>query len=154
MVVPPTNSPLSHFRIPLYESAGILQVFFRKIRFSLADLRKLQYNVGKETIGRLKAMEHKADHIVQNVGAIAETTSVFYNTIAKLVPKDAALVLTQHFMDLTISRRPSSADIAAAIAAAKAAETQLRNQKKREAEQSPQPPAQPEPPQDSSEENS
>jgi hypothetical protein len=99
-------------------------------------------------------MEHKADHIIQNVGAIAETTSVFYNTIVKLVPKDAALVLTQHFMDLTIDRRPTSAELAAAISAAKAAEAQLRNQKKREAEQPQQPPAQPEPPQDSSEENS
>jgi hypothetical protein len=96
----------------------------------------------------MKTMEHKADNIVQNVGAIAETTSVFYNTIVKLVPKDAALVLTQHFMDLTIARRPTSADIAAAISAAKAAEARLRNQQKREAE----PPAQP--PQDSSEENS
>ena len=72
-------------------------------------------------------MDNKADNIVQNVGAIAETVSIFYNSIAKQVPKDVAIVLTRHFMDLTINRRPVNAavingNVAAAIAAVQAQE--------------------------------
>lgn len=78
-------------------------------------------------------MESKAEHIVQNVGAIAETVSVFYNSISKQVPKDVALVLTRHFMDLTINRQPVNGvvlnkNVAAAIAAAQAAEAKRRAQ--------------------------
>lgn len=51
-------------------------------------------------------MEPKAEHIVQNVGAIAEAISIYYNSMARQVPKDVALELTKHFMSLTISRRP------------------------------------------------
>ena len=86
-------------------------------------------------------MESKAENIVQNIGAIAETVSVFYNSIAKQVPKDVALVLTQHFMDLTINRRPVNAaivngNVAAAIAAVQANEAKRRAaQQKRQQEQ-------------------
>ena len=87
-------------------------------------------------------MESKAENIVQNIGAIAETVSVFYNSIAKQVPKDVALVLTQHFMDLTINRRPVNAaiingNVAAAIAAVQANEAKRRaaEQKKQQEEQ-------------------
>ncbi len=52
-------------------------------------------------------MDQKAENVVQNVGAMAEVTSVFYNSIIKQVPKDVALVLTQHFMDITIARSTS-----------------------------------------------
>ena len=85
-------------------------------------------------------MEGKAEHIVQNIGAIAETVSVFYNSISKQVPKDVALVLTQHFMDLTINRRPVNAavvngNVAAAIAAIQAAEAKRKAmEKKKQAE--------------------
>lgn len=93
-------------------------------------------------------MEGKAEHIVQNVGAIAETVSVFYNSIAKQVPKDVALVLTQHFMDLTINRRPVNAavingNVAAAIAAVQAQEAKrkaMEKQKQAEAQRQPEPP--------------
>ena len=71
-------------------------------------------------------MDHKAENVVQNVGAMAEVTSVFYNSIVRQVPKDVALVLTQHFMDITIAR-PVNINLsasAAANAAAKAAQAQ------------------------------
>ncbi len=76
-------------------------------------------------------MEHNADNIVQNVGAIAETVSIFYNSIARQVPKDVALVLTRHFMDLTINRRPVNAavingNVAAAVAVVQAQEAKRR----------------------------
>ncbi len=98
-------------------------------------------------------MEGKAEHIVQNVGAIAETVSVFYNSIAKQVPKDVALVLTQHFMDLTINRRPVNAavingNVAAAIAAVQAQEAKRRAMEKKkqsEAQNQPEPPKKVEP---------
>ena len=85
-------------------------------------------------------MESKAENIVQNIGAIAETVSVFYNSIAKQVPKDVALVLTQHFMDLTINRRPVNAaivngNVAAAIAAVQANEAKRRAQQQKQQEQ-------------------
>ena len=63
-------------------------------------------------------MDQKAENVVQNVGAMAEVTSVFYNSIIKQVPKDVALVLTQHFMDITIAR-PVNVNLSAAAAAAK-----------------------------------
>ncbi len=50
-------------------------------------------------------MDKKAENVIQNVGAIAETTSIFYNTLSRQVPKDVALVLSQHFMDLLINQR-------------------------------------------------
>lgn len=64
-------------------------------------------------------MDRKTENVVQNVGAMAEVTSVFYNSIIKQVPKDVALVLTQHFMDITIAR-PVNVNLGAAAAAAKA----------------------------------
>lgn len=72
-------------------------------------------------------MEKSAENVVQNVGAIAETVSIFYNSIVRQVPKDVALVLTQHFMDLTIARKPVPGNVAAAaVAAAQAAEARRR----------------------------
>lgn len=69
-------------------------------------------------------MEPKAENVVQNIGAIAETISIFYNSIARQVPKDVALALTEHFMDITISRQPvvkiSPEARAVALAAAEA----------------------------------
>lgn len=84
-------------------------------------------------------MESKAENIVQNIGAIAETVSIFYNSISKQVPKDVALVLTQHFMDLTINHRPAtgvvlSKNVASAIAAAQAAEAKRRAEQKKQQE--------------------
>ena len=70
-------------------------------------------------------MDQKAENVVQNVGAMAEVTSVFYNSIIKQVPKDVALMLTQHFMDITIAR-PVNVNLSAAAAAAKAMEAQRR----------------------------
>ncbi len=64
-------------------------------------------------------MENKAENVVRNIGVLAETTSVFYNALIKQVPKDVALVLTQHFMDLTITRptaTPAQMAQAAALA--------------------------------------
>ena len=72
-------------------------------------------------------MDHKAENVVQNVGAMAEVTSVFYNSIVRQVPKDVALVLTQHFMDITIAR-PVNINLSASAAtnaAAKAAQIGL-----------------------------
>ena len=76
-------------------------------------------------------MDQKAENVVQNVGAMAEVTSVFYNSIIKQVPKDVALVLTQHFMDITIAR-PVNVNLSAAAAAAKAIEAQRRAMEKRQ----------------------
>lgn len=96
-------------------------------------------------------MESKAESIVKNVGAIAETVSVFYNSISKQVPKDVALVLTQHFMDLTINRRPVgglvlSSNLASAIAAAQAKEAQRQPEKQPQEEKPEKPePEKPEP---------
>ncbi len=76
-------------------------------------------------------MESKAENVVKNIGAIAEATSIFYNTIVKQVPKDVALVLTQHFMDVTIARRnltPAQIAQAAAIAEARRREMEKRQQ--------------------------
>ena len=76
-------------------------------------------------------MDQKAENVVQNVGAMAEVTSVFYNSIITQVPKDVALVLTQHFMDITIAR-PVNVNLSAAAAAAKAIEAQRRAMEKRQ----------------------
>ena len=77
-------------------------------------------------------MDRKTENVVQNVGAMAEVTSVFYNSIIKQVPKDVALVLTQHFMDITIAR-PVNVNLGAAAAAAKAMEAQRRAMEQRKA---------------------
>lgn len=63
-------------------------------------------------------MEDKAKNVIQNVGAMAEITSVFYNSISRQVPKDVALILTQHFMDIAMTR-PMNADMAAVVAKAR-----------------------------------
>ena len=85
-------------------------------------------------------MEHKAENVVQNIGAMAETISIFYNSMARQVPKDVALVLTQHFMDITITRQsgPTPEARAVALAAAEAhrqAIAQKRRQQKEALEQ-------------------
>lgn len=90
-------------------------------------------------------MDQKAENVVQNVGAMAEVTSVFYNSIIKQVPKDVALVLTQHFMDITIAR-PVNVNLSAAAAAAKAMEAQrwaMEQRKRQEQPKQPDPPSQP-----------
>lgn len=93
-------------------------------------------------------MDQKAENVVQNVGAIAETTSIFYNSISGRVPKDVALVLTQHFMDLTIARRPAGPNLAAIVAAVQAAEAQRKalEQKKKDQAAGAKPQAEPESP--------
>ena len=76
-------------------------------------------------------MESKTENVVKNIGAIAEATSIFYNAIAKQVPKDVALVLTQHFMDVTIARRnltPAQIAQAAAIAETRRREMEKHHQ--------------------------
>ncbi len=76
-------------------------------------------------------MEKNAENLVQNVGAIAETVSVFYNSIVKQVSKDAALILTQHFMDITIACRtatPAQLAQAAALAEAQRRAAERRRQ--------------------------
>ena len=78
-------------------------------------------------------MESKAENVVQNIGAIAETVSIIYNSIAKQVPKDVAILLTQHFMDLTIARRsvtPAQLAQAAALAEAKRRELEKKRRQK------------------------
>ena len=92
-------------------------------------------------------MERKAENVVQNIGAVAETVSIFYNSIVKQVPKDVALILTQHFMDLTIVHRPAGSVNPAAIAAAiQAAEAQKRAKQQRSAQPKPSPKPSPEQP--------
>ncbi len=95
-------------------------------------------------------MDSKAEHLVQNIGAIAEAVSVFYNSIIKQVPKDVALVLTQHYMDNLMSRRTLSPG---QIAQAAALAQDIWRSSHRSSEQSegasaspktPEPPAQPE----------
>lgn len=108
-------------------------------------------------------MESKAENLVQNIGAVAETISIFYNSIARQVPKDVALALTEHFMDITISRQPaaklSPEARAVALAAAEAQrraltqklrqEQEARAQQEKQDQQKPQetPETEPEPPQ-------
>lgn len=95
-------------------------------------------------------MDPKAEHIIKNTGAIAETVSVFYNSIAKQVPRDVALLLTKHFMDLTINPHPVrgvvvNGNLASAIAAAQAAGSQPpKSQTPQPPATSPQPPENPE----------
>ena len=50
-------------------------------------------------------MDSKTDNVVKNIGALAEATSVFYNAISKRVPRDVALALTQHFMNMSAGKR-------------------------------------------------
>ena len=81
-------------------------------------------------------MESKAENVVKNIGAIAEATSIFYNTIVKQVPKDVALVLTRHFMDVTIARRNlTPAQIAQAAAAAEARRRELEKRQQEQTEE-------------------
>lgn len=77
-------------------------------------------------------MDNKTEHLIQNVGALAETTSVFYNAISKQVPKDVALVLTQHFMTLTINNRRTVAIPASAVAAAAELQKRVLEQKQKQ----------------------
>ncbi len=96
-------------------------------------------------------MDPNAENVIQNVGAIAETASIFYNSISGRVPKDVALVLTQHFMELSMARKPSP-NLAAILAAVQAAEARRRaEQQKQPQEQnsrsSAADPPKPEPPQ-------
>lgn len=83
-------------------------------------------------------MEKRAENLVHNIGAIAETTSVFYNSIVKQVPRDVALVLTQHFMDITMKSRqvavPASAVAAAAAEVHRRVMEQQKEQLQREQE--------------------
>lgn len=84
-------------------------------------------------------MEPKAENVVQNIGAMAETISVFYNSMARQVPKDVALALTEHFMDITISRQPagklSPEARAVALAAAEAQRRAIAQKRRAEQEQ-------------------
>ena len=48
--------------------------------------------------------EPKAERFVGYIGAVAETVSVFYNSLVRQVPKDVALSLTKHMMDVTMGR--------------------------------------------------
>jgi hypothetical protein len=89
-------------------------------------------------------MEPKAENVVQNVGAIAETISVFYNSIARQVPKDVALELTKHFMDITVTRRTTKTLDPRALAAA-LAEAQKRAEAQRKKQSSQPPQAAPDP---------
>ncbi len=43
-------------------------------------------------------MDNKADKIIQNIGAAAEATALFYNTLAKQVPSNVALELTKQYI--------------------------------------------------------
>lgn len=82
-------------------------------------------------------MENKTENLIQNVGALAETTSVFYNAISKQVPRDVALVLTQHFMTLTIGGRRTVAIPASAVAAAAELQKRVLEQKQKMEQQEP-----------------
>jgi len=78
-------------------------------------------------------MEPKAEKVVQNIGAVAETISVFYNSIARQVPKDVAVELTKHFMSLTISRTTVHGNPAMAAAALEA-QKRILEQRRRQQE--------------------
>ena len=81
-------------------------------------------------------MDPKAENVIQNIGAIAESVSVFYNSIARQVPKDVALVLTRHFMDLTIGKRGLSPEARIAIQTiATQAQRRAAEERKKQAEQ-------------------
>lgn len=41
---------------------------------------------------------NRADAVIQNIGAAAEATALFYNTIVKQVPANVALELTKQYM--------------------------------------------------------
>jgi hypothetical protein len=43
-------------------------------------------------------MNNKADAIIQNIGAAAEASALFYNTLAKQVPSHVALELTKQYI--------------------------------------------------------
>lgn len=78
-------------------------------------------------------MESRAENVVQNIGAIAETVSIFYNSVAKQVPRDVAIILTQHFMDITIARRTVTPEqLAKAAALAEARRKELEKKKQQE----------------------
>ncbi|MBQ9270375.1 MAG: hypothetical protein IJ206_12855 [Oscillospiraceae bacterium] len=88
-------------------------------------------------------MESRAENVVKNIGAVAEATSIFYNAIVKQVPKDVALILTQHFMDVSIARRnmpPAQIAQAAAAAEARRRELEKRRQAQEEQEKAEDPP--------------
>ena len=76
-------------------------------------------------------MDSKTDNVVKNIGALAEATSVFYNAISKRVPRDVALALTQHFMNMSAGKRVTAIPLTPQQLAA------LTEQKRREAEQKP-----------------
>ena len=88
-------------------------------------------------------MESRAENVVKNIGTVAEATSIFYNAIVKQVPKDVALILTQHFMDGSIARRnmpPAQIAQAAAAAEARRRELEKRRQAQEEQEKAEDPP--------------
>jgi Ni,Fe-hydrogenase III small subunit len=107
------NGGIPHFGVQFSEKCGMMKV---------TD----QPQTKEDT------MESNAENVVQNIGAMAESISVFYNSLSRQVPKDVALVLTKHFMDLTIPRRtaPNPAAVQAAIAAALEAQKRAAQQKK------------------------
>lgn len=93
-------------------------------------------------------MDAKAENVVQNIGAIAESISIFYNSMARQVPKDVALVLTQHFMDLTIAKRGLSPEARMAIQTiATQAQRRAAEERKKRAEQAKSQPQQEDQPQ-------
>ena len=54
----------------------------------------------------------RADNVIRNIGAAAEATALFYNTVAKQVPAEAALELTKQYMAVTFQpNRPTKVQI-------------------------------------------
>lgn len=85
----------------------------------------------------------KADNIIQNIGAAAEATALFYNTIAKQVPAAAALELTKQYMAVTFQpNRPTRVQIPTSVL--QAAVQKALDEAKRKEQQKPQPPQGPE----------
>lgn len=58
----------------------------------------------------------RADNVIRNIGAAAEATALFYNTVAKQVPAEAALELTKQYMAVTFQpNRPTKVQIPQAV---------------------------------------
>lgn len=92
-------------------------------------------------------MDNKADKIIQNIGAAAEATALFYNTLAKQVPSNVALELTKQYMAVVFQpNRPTQIRIPNTViqsAIQKAAEEARRKMEQQQKDQ-PEPPAKPE----------
>lgn len=58
----------------------------------------------------------RADNVIRNIGAAAEASALFYNTVAKQVPAEVAVELTKQYMAVTFQpNRPTKVQIPQAV---------------------------------------